>query len=333
MLSNNRTILITGATSGIGYQAALRLLSRGNNLIILCKDKLRREEIYEKLSKNLLDFHLVKERISMPIADLSDLQSIDSLTSKLISKDKAIDSLILNAGLQYTGSKIPRWSSQKIELTFAVNHLSHHFLTVRLLEMLLKSKSPKVIVTSSEVHNPESPGGRIGIPADLGNLDGLKNGIGFKMVNGKDSFSADKAYKDSKLCNVLFSRELARRISLTGRKVPVICWAPGLVIPKSNDGFFRYSRKYNEVGQRLFSLIARDILQITETPEKAGELLEKIESSKKYQSEAFIYLSNQLRAFSNHKLSNIQTSSEGGDMSKAIKLWELSTQLIKNTLD
>ena len=153
------------------------------------------------------------------------------------------------------------------------------------------------------------------------------------MVNGKDLFSADKAYKDSKLCNVLFSRELARRISLIGRKVPVICWAPGLVIPKSKDGFFRYSRKYNEVGQRLFSLIARDILQITETPEKAGELLEKIESSKKYQSEAFIYLSNQLRAFSNHKLSNIQTSSEGRDMSKAIKLWELSNQLIKNTLD
>ena len=58
-----------------------------------------------------------------------------------------------------------------------------------------------------------------------------------------------------------------------GLKIPVIAWAPGLVIPKSSEGFFRYSRKYNEYGQRIFALIVRDLFHITETPERAGKLL------------------------------------------------------------
>ena len=69
-------------------------------------------------------------------------------------------------------------------------------------------------------------------------MDGLKQGAGFEMVDGGSRFDADKAYKDSKLCNVLMARELARQLQSGGRPLPVIAWSPGLVIPKSPEGFF-----------------------------------------------------------------------------------------------
>jgi len=140
--------------------------------------------------------------------DLSDLNSIDSLCSDLKIKGVNIDVLILNAGLQYTGSKTPRMSAQGIELTFAVNHLSHFYLTQKILSLINKKNDPKIIITSSEVHNPNSGGGKVGAKASLGNLKGLESGAGFEMIDGNE-FNADKAYKDSKLCNILFAKKLS----------------------------------------------------------------------------------------------------------------------------
>jgi protochlorophyllide reductase len=76
------------------------------------------------------------------------------------------------------------------------------------------------------VHDPLSPGGKIGPGATLGSLEGLASGARFDMVSG-ESFDADKAYKDSKLCNVLFAEEMARRLSEEGSQVTVNSFAPG----------------------------------------------------------------------------------------------------------
>ena len=76
-------------------------------------------------------------------------------------------------------------------------------MTQKILPLLNKSNDPKIIITSSEVHNPKSGGGKVGAKASLGNLKGLESGLGFEMVDG-NKFNADKAYKDSKLCNILF---------------------------------------------------------------------------------------------------------------------------------
>ena len=79
-----------------------------------------------------------KGEIYTPIMDLSDLKDIDNLCFELKKRRLNIDVLILNAGLQYTGSKTPRRSVQGIELTFAVNHLGHQYLVQRILPLLLK---------------------------------------------------------------------------------------------------------------------------------------------------------------------------------------------------
>ena len=318
-------IFITGGSSGIGFQAVLKLISLGHNIILPCRNILRANEVLINIF-NQLPLNLSKRgQIHTPVMDLSDLKSIDLLGTKLRKSQLNIDILILNAGLQYTGSKIPRWSAQGIELTFAVNHLAHFYLIQKLLPFI--NNNSKIIITSSEVHNPSSSGGRVGAKASLGDLSGLVSGFGFEMIDG-NQFSADKAYKDSKLCNILMAKELSNRLNNKNKLISVIAWAPGLVIPRDSQGFFRYSRKYNQLEQVLFACLARDILRITTTNKKAGELLSDLVCLDKYNKYDFNYYSNRLISFGKFIFEKTNISEEAKNESLSRKLWELSNSLI-----
>ena len=323
------TILITGGSSGIGYQAVLKFVSLGHNIILPCKNLLRANEVLINIF-NQLPCNLTKKgNIDTPVMDLSDLNSIDSFCSQVKKRRLKIDVLILNAGLQYTGSKSPRRSAQGIELTFAVNHLSHFYLTQNLLPLMNKSNDTKIIITSSEVHNPMSSGGRVGAKASLGNLSGLASGEGFEMIDG-NTFNADKAYKDTKLCNILFAKELSNRLKKKSLSTQVIAWAPGLVISRDNQGFFRYSRKYNKLGQVLFAYLARDLLRITTSNEKAGMLLFDLACSDKYNKSGFNYYSNKIISSGKFVFEENNISDEAQRKGLSNQLWELSESLIRN---
>ena len=328
--SEARNILITGASSGIGFQASNRLLKSNYTLILPCRDKASSDKLLINLERNKKIFGLNRNAfIKSDVMDLSDFKSIRIFTDKLLDLGAPIDCLVLNAGLQYTGSKYKKCSAQGIELTFAVNHLGHQYLTQKILPLLLKSNNPKVIITSSEVHNPKSSGGRIGAPASLGKLNGLKkNKFGFDLLDGESTFNADKAYKDSKLCNILFARQLYRRIVMMGRDIPVIAWAPGLVIPRTNRGFFRYSRTYNELGQILFAFLARDLLRITESVENAGDILKSLIQDFSYKEPSFKYFSNSLVSPGKYNFQSSEISNEAKNDRLGEELWELSSQII-----
>ncbi|WP_413677599.1 SDR family NAD(P)-dependent oxidoreductase [Prochlorococcus sp. MIT 0916] len=325
------TIFITGGSSGIGYQAVLKLIFLGHNIILPCKNIYRANEVLTNILNQSPAKLSKKGEIYTPIMDLSDFKSIDSLCSELKKKCVNIDVLILNAGLQYTGSKTPRMSSQGVELTFAVNHLSHFYLTQKILPLIDIKNDPRIIITSSEVHNPNSGGGKVGAKASLGNLKGLESGVGFEMIDG-NKFNADKAYKDSKLCNILFARKLSNNLISKKLLIPVIAWAPGLVISKDNLGFFRYSRKYNQLGQILFAFVARDILRITTSNKNAGLLLSNLTCLSKYRKPGFNYYSNKI--ISSGKFifeeTDISNEAQAGELSD--KLWDLSQSLIDKIL-
>jgi protochlorophyllide reductase len=321
------TIFITGGSSGIGFQAALRLISLGNNIILPCKNIFRANQVLTHIFNQLPCDLSEKGSIYTPIMDLSDLNSIDSLCSEVKKRELNIDILILNAGLQYTGSKTPRRSTQGFELTFAVNHLAHFYLTKNLIPLINRSNDSRIIITSSEVHNPMSSGGRVGARAGLGNLSGLASGSGFEMIDG-NQFNADKAYKDSKLCNILFAKELSNRLEKKSLPIKVIAWAPGLVISRDNEGFFRYSRKYNQLGQILFSFLARDILKITTSNEKAGMILSDLVSSCKYNKPYFEYYSNKISSPGKFVFEKSNISEEAQKEGLSNRLWELSESLI-----
>ena len=313
-----RRILLTGGSSGIGFEAATLLLKAGHRLTLPCRDATTAAALRERLGG----------RIETPICDLADLSSIDRCAASLLAKGEPIESLVLNAGLQYSGGAEPRWSAQGFELTIAVNHLGHQALLQQLLPLLLRGTAPRLVVTASEVHDPSTAGGKVGLPAGLGDLAGLRQGPGAPMLDGNSSFNAEKAYKDSKLCNLLMAREVERRLQEQGTPLTVLAWSPGLVIPRSDGGFFRYSRSHNPLGQALFALVARDLLRLSETPERAGTLLAGLASTSPPQASGFQYWSNRVLGPGRLRFEASQPSAEACSDTLARQLWDLSAQII-----
>jgi protochlorophyllide reductase len=305
----SRHIVMTGASSGIGLAAAKRFAEAGHRLTLPCRNQTRADALAAALPD---------AEVTLPVCDLADLSSVERLTNGLLDEGTPIDTLVLNAGLQYSGAREPRWSAQGFELTLAVNHLAHQALLQRLLPLLLRSPQHRVVVTASEVHDPATPGGRVGLPAGLGKLEGLRQGPGAAMVDGRSPFNAEKAYKDSKLCNLLMARALAVRLG------PVLAWSPGLVIPRGSDGFFRYSREHNPLGQALFALLARDLLRVSETPARAGALLAGLAVDPVDPGTNFVYLSNCVVAPGQLRFEAREPSAEARNHDLAETLWQLT---------
>ncbi|MFN9643940.1 MAG: SDR family NAD(P)-dependent oxidoreductase [Cyanobacteriota bacterium] len=312
--NDRRQVVMTGGSSGIGLRAATRLLAAGHHLTVLCRDAGTADR----------QRHRHDGALTTVLCDLADLTSVAEAAETLRQAGNPIDTLVLNAGLQYTGSPAPRWSAQSIELTLAVNHLAHQALVQRLLPLLLKAPAPRLVVTASEVHDPASAGGRVGPAAGLGELAGLRQGAGAAMVAG-GPFQAEKAYKDSKLCNVLMAREVERRLRRLGRPMPVIAWSPGLVIPREPGGFFRDSRRFNPLGQALFAVVARDLLRVTETPEHAGALLATLATDSPAEA-GFHYWSNRVLGPGRLRFAPTEPSAEARSDLLAAELWRLTAQ-------
>jgi protochlorophyllide reductase len=338
-----RHVLLTGGNSGIGLQAAMRLLAAGHRLTVPCRDAASAARLGQVLAPlaeqptaeqppadSPLKDQPLGGRLATPICDLADLASVERCAAELLGAGEPIDSLVLNAGLQYSGASEPRWSVQGFELTVAVNHLAHQALLQRLLPLLLLGKAPRLVVTGSEVHDPTTAGGKVGQPAGLGELAGLRQGPGAAMLDG-GVFNAEKAYKDSKLCNLLMARQVERQLRQQGQSLPVLAWSPGLVIPRGSGGFFRYSRSQNPFGQALFALVARDLLRVTETPQRAGALLAGLATSSPADPVGFQYWSNRVLGPGRLRFAVCEPSLEARNDELAGELWSLSAQAVANS--
>ena len=322
----DKNILITGGNSGIGFFATINLLKTKNNLYIPIRSLSRKDDFYSKLLKYFDKNYLKKYLNLIENIDLSDLENIQKVRDYLIKKNVFLDVVILNAGLQYTGSFYPKVSKQGIELTFAVNHLAHFYLVNILIGLIKNKKESRLIITSSDVHDPKSSGGNIGKKAGLNNLVNFKEEISGKYLN----FNSDRAYKNSKLCNILFAKELSKRLQFQSSKVSVITWAPGLVIPNENLGFFRYSKKFNIFGYIIFSIIAKNILGISENVENAGKLLSDIVFDTDFNNIKYLHLSNKLVFYKKHKLLKSEVSEEASKKELALRLWSFSEELCRS---
>jgi protochlorophyllide reductase len=324
--TTSRHVVLTGGSSGIGLQGAALLLAAGHRLTVLCRDGATAERLRGALS-GPLGSSGPSGSLTTVMADLADLASVEACAADLLREGEPIDTLVLNAGLQYTGATEPRWSAQGFELTLAVNHLAHQALLQRLLPLVLRGNAPRLVVTASEVHDPASAGGKVGRPAGLGDLAGLRQGAGAAMVDG-GAFNAEKAYKDSKLCNVLMAREVERRLRLQGTPLPVIAWSPGLVIPRGAGGFFRDSQRLNPIGQALFAFAARDLLRLTESPEGAGALLAGLATTTPNEPSGFQYWSNRVLGPGRRRFERVEPSAEARSEALAVELWQLSARAV-----
>lgn len=180
--------VITGATGGIGYETAKQLAQKGYRIIHLARNPEK-----AKKTDRLIMAAAGHENVSHVICDLSDLHSVKEAAEKVKEQTRRIDVLINNAGGIIDDDER---SKDGIEMTFAINHLGHFYLTNLLINELLGSKS-RIINVSSEAH-------RIGYL----NAEQLKKNKGL----GKGF----KGYGDAKLCNLLFTRALHDRYSERG---------------------------------------------------------------------------------------------------------------------
>lgn len=195
-----KTVLITGGSSGIGFEAAKVLASKGAGVILAVRNLEKGLRASEKI---FAEFPAAKvEVIHM---DLSDLESVKTFADSFIQRFDRLDRLINNAGVMIPPLK---HTKQGFELQFGTNHLGHFALTGRLLPLLLSTKDSRVISVSSVASR------------------GAK--INFENLNGSNGYSPMKFYRQSKLCNLLFGIELNNRLREKGKNTISVVCHPGI---------------------------------------------------------------------------------------------------------
>ena len=199
-------VLVTGTTSGVGLNAVKALANLGWSVITANRSPQRAAGAADALE-------IPKDRVRHIQMDLGDLDSVRRAVSTL----GPIDALVCNAAVYKPRLKQPERSPQGYEISMATNHFGHFLLIQMLMDSLKQSKHPsrRVVILGTVTANSKELGGKIPIPApaDLGDLSGFEQGFKapITMASGK-SFKPGKAYKDSKLCNMITTQELHRRL-------------------------------------------------------------------------------------------------------------------------
>jgi len=318
-------VVITGSNSGIGFDAAKKLAKSGDWCVVLaCRTVAKAEQAKASMRSEFPSID--PNDVQCYACDLGDMASIRQF-AKDVTAEGPVDALCLNAGLEYSGDPTVYRTKDGFEETIGVNHLGHFLLANLLLPALESSEKlahPRIVVTASEVHDPASAGGSVGKGATLGDLAGLeRDGRNFEMVSG-EPYDADKAYKDSKLCNMLFSYELERRLQASGSKVTVNAFGPGLI---TRTGLFRHQQP---LFVKAFDLIT-NTFNVAESVDGGGNTLLYMLTDESLEGVGGAYYSNTISPGSSptgHAFIVQESSEESKDATEARNLWRLSEKLV-----
>ncbi|MEI2579266.1 protochlorophyllide reductase [Scytonema sp. PRP1] len=312
----NSTVVITGASSGVGLYAAKALSQKGWHVVMACRDLAKAEKAAQTVGMSQDSYTLMH-------IDLASLESVRQFVKDFRASGKSLDALVCNAAIYMPLLKEPLRSPEGFELSVATNHLGHFLLCNLMLEDLkhASSSDPRLVILGTVTHNPDELGGKIPPRPDLGNLDGFA--AGFKepisMIDGK-KFEPVKAYKDSKVCNVLTMRELHRRYhESTG--ITFTSLYPGCV---AETPLFR---NHYPLFQKLFPKFQKYITGGYVSQELAGERVAVVVADPEYkQSGAYWSWGN--RQKKNGKSFVQKVSPQARDDEKGDRMWELSAKLV-----
>src|SRR5260370_11168247 len=241
---HGKVCIVTGATSGIGLQPALRLAVMGAELVLVGRDPAR-----GAATLALLKQHAPQARVDMHYADLARMDHVRALGKKLAALAR-IDVLINNAGAVFWRRQT---TADGLERTFALNHLSYFLLTALLRPRLVASAPARIVNVASDAHRGAT--------------------IEFHDLMGEQRYNGLTAYGRSKLCNILFTRESARRLDGTG--VTANCLHPGFAASRIGDNNQNLIGLCFAIAKRLFAISpaggAKTSGYLTTSPEVAGK--------------------------------------------------------------
>lgn len=221
---SGKTVLITGATSGIGLEAAVMLARQGARTVIVGRNPAKTEACVAEIRRRA-----DSDAVESLLCDFSSQASIRQVAEAFGNRYTSLDVLINNAGTVFAERTR---SEDGIEATFAVNHLGYFLLTQLLLEKILGNAPARIVNVASAAHYQ-------------GRLD-------FDDLGMEANYGILRAYARSKLCNVLFTRELAKR--LEGTEVTANALHPGTVATHIWDGAPRWARPILELSKWLFMI-------------------------------------------------------------------------------
>jgi NAD(P)-dependent dehydrogenase (short-subunit alcohol dehydrogenase family) len=272
-----KTVLITGATSGIGEIAACELAQQGARIIFIARDRGRGERTLQRLKELAPGGNHIAH-----YANLSRITELKRIAEAITASEPRLDVLINNAGAMFAVRQV---TGEALEMTFATNHISYFVLTNLLLPCLKATPGARIVSTSSDAHRRAK--------------------LDFDDLQMKEGYSGFSMYGRTKLMNILFTRELARR--LAGSGVTANCLHPGFV----------NTRFANESGG-LTSFVVRAAKYFALTPQEGAKTIIYLAASPEVAGVTGQYF---------YQCQPVTPTEEAQNDAHARRLWEISAQL------
>jgi len=279
MSAAGKTIVITGATSGIGEVGARELAKQGARIVFTARNRDRAAATMAKLkAANPSADH------KLHLADLSSLTEMKRVASEIAASERRIDVLVNNAGAVFLSRKV---STDGLEMTFATNHMAYFVVTNMLLDRLKATPGARIVSTASDAHKS-------------GKLD-------FSDLQSEKGYASFRAYGTTKLENILFTRELSRRLQGTG--VTANCQHPGFVGTR-----FRQNNATNI----FLKALTRTIMSFGLKPEEGAKTMIYLASSAQVEGKSGGY-------YNKCKLEQPTAAAQNDD--DARRLWDVSAKI------
>jgi retinol dehydrogenase-14 len=222
-----KTVIVTGANCGIGYETALELAARRARVILACRDISKAQAAVKKISRKTGNTEIIAKKL-----DLDSLKSVRDFCSEIHSTEPKLDVLINNAGVMNCPYSV---TEDGFENHLAVNHFGNFLLTNLLRDLLARSEDGgRIVFVSSSLHKYGT--------------------VRLDLVNSEENYKLGKPYGDSKLMNLLFARELHARYGQDG-KICVYSVHPGMVRTRLGRYTILFNRYFQIFGFPLYALM------------------------------------------------------------------------------